>query len=143
MNRMKPSLVAVLWGMILLLGGCSQQTTRPDAGRAEDLVEQRAKARWDLIVQKQYMDAYAYLTPGYRATTPIDVYSVTMRRSAVRWKSAEFKSVECRSESVCIATFDVDATVVGQLRGADRVPISRLVHDEWLLVDGQWYYAMP
>jgi len=143
MNNSKPISVACVCAISLLLGACSQQATRTAADSAEAIVEQRAKARWNLVLQKQYMDAYQYLTPGYRATTPIDIYSVTMRRSAVRWQAVDFKTVECRSESVCTATFDVDARVVGQLRGADSVPVSKEVQDEWLLVDGQWYYVMP
>jgi hypothetical protein len=143
MNKTNQTSVTILCAISLLLGACSQQATRPAADSAEAIVEQRAKERWNLILQKQYMDAYEYLTPGYRATTPIDIYSVSMRRSAVRWQTVEFKTVECQSESVCRATFDVDAKVVGQLRGVDSVPVSKDVQDEWLLVDGQWYYVMP
>ncbi len=143
MNIMKAIPVLLMLVAGLLLTACSQQPAKPAAGSAEKIVEQRAKQRWELILQKQYMDAYQYLTPGYRATTPIDIYSVSLRKSPVRWQSATFRSVQCQSESLCIATFDIDAKVVGQLRGADSMAVSSQVQDEWLLVDGQWYYVKP
>ena len=140
-------MTAALVLLAMLMAGCSQQATKPaadsQASSPEAIVEQRAKQRWELVTQREFMAAYDYLTPGYRATTPIDIYSVSMRRTPVKWQSAQFQSVACKSENVCIATFNVEAVVVGQLRGADIMPVSRQVQDEWLRVDGQWYYVMP
>lgn len=139
MNK-HPKAALVLMSMVLI-SGCSQQAVKSDPGSAEEIVGQRAQSRWDLLLKRDYMAAYEYYTPGFRAITPADVYSVDLRSSPVRWTSARLQAVECSSADYCEAEVMVDASVLNMLEGADRVDFTSKVTEEWILLDGQWYYS--
>jgi len=138
---------AALILLAMLMAGCSQQPTKPaassQAATPEAIVEQRAKQRWKSALQGDFMGIYDYTTPGYRATTPQDLYSVRLRNSPVKWRSAEFKSVECSEPDRCQAVFSVTSDVVGQMRGVDKMTVETDITEDWVLLDGRWYYITP
>jgi len=47
-------------GMIALLAACS------DPRPAAEVVEERAQARWEAMVARDFQTAWEYYTPGYR-----------------------------------------------------------------------------
>lgn len=126
-----------------LLAACSQPATKPATSSAEALVEQRAKERWQLALQGDFIGIYEFTTPGYRATMPQDLYSVRLRNSPVKWRAAEFESAECSAPDRCQAVFKVTSDVVGQMRGVDNMTVDTVVTEDWVLLDGRWYYIAP
>jgi hypothetical protein len=141
MNIMKSIPVLMMLVAGLLLTACSQQPAKPGADSAEKIVEQRAKQRWELLIARDYLSAYTYLTPGYRMTTPADVYSVDLRTSPVKWESAEFDAVSCSMAEKCQADFIVVSKVMGMLQGVDVAEVKSKVTEDWLFLDGEWYYS--
>ena len=144
---MKNKNIAPLVGLTVFLTACSAETvstvdqTDQRGSSAEQQVEQRAKARWRDLVAEEWFAAYEYTTPAYKETTPIDVYSVHLRTTNVRWKSADFKGVECSSEQVCTTKFLVNYLVVQPSRGVSEVPGRTTVDEQWLKVEGEWYHV--
>ena len=59
---------------------------------------QRAEARWQSLIKGDLDAAYAYLSEGSKATTPLDVYKSKIRLG--RWRQAKVEKVECEAE-VC------------------------------------------
>src|SRR5215470_5260667 len=73
-------------------------------------VEQRALARWNLLIAHQADKAYDYLTPGYRLTVSREKYAAQMNDTALRWKAAHAGGHSCEADT-CTVTVMVDVQV--------------------------------
>lgn len=121
--------------VVALLAGCA---TAPDV--AEQTVEERAQARWDHLVARQFGQAWEYYSPGFRATTTAEDYTFDMVRRQVRWTAAEVLGSECE-EDRCQVTYRVEyrpVTGPSHFRGMD---LSRTQEESWIRSDGQWWYV--
>lgn len=126
----------------LMLTACAgaSKTTRPEAGPAGSLaaLQERAEARWQLLIEGKMVEAYAYLTPGYRATRSVDDYVVGARAGALNWESVEWREADCQSEDSCLAQMLLNYSV--RMPGAGRAPGFRVLAERWLHLDGEWYH---
>jgi uncharacterized protein YceK len=117
----------------LLTGGCAAtvSASRP----AKEIVGERAQARWDALVRRDWSAAYGYLTPAYRAVVSAERYG-NQFAGPMQWQSAKVQGVECE-QTRCIATVEISFRLLlpGHL---DRVSAT-FVEETWLLEDGQWY----
>lgn len=146
MNKQYVILLAV--AMVIIFNGCSTDSVRvaspgqvSASGGIEQQVEQRAKARWEKLLAEDWFAAYDYTTPAFKETTPIDVYSVHLRTTNVRWNSADYKGVSCESENICTAIFFVKYMVNEPSRGVQSVPGQTTIDEQWLYIDDQWYHV--
>lgn len=141
---MKIRILAIAF-IAALLGACAAPGSKPashsPSGSPEATVERLSTERWNAMVEKRYMDGYNYYTPGYRSTTPADIFSVRLRSTNVRWDAAEFRSVKCLDANRCTAEFNIDYTVLSPARGVDDVSGEQLIEEDWLNIDGQWYFS--
>ena len=101
----------------------------PEARQA--LVQQRATARWDLLIKGDFDGAYEYMSPGSRETTTVERYKANIRRDAFR--SIRIDSVAC----------DGDACTVKLMLTYDHPKMKGIVTsvvERWI-VDGSqaWY----
>lgn len=119
----------------LLLTACTDN--RP----AEEIVTERAQARWDALVARDYREAWSYLTPGYRETLEDFDYAAEMARRPIQWTSAEVFLVECNDEkNRCQVRTRIEYSVPPVMPGVGTIT-SRSGSDEtWLQIDGQWWY---
>lgn len=102
---------------------------------AEEVVLERAQARWDALVRRDWKAAYPYLTPGYRALVPLERYGNQFTGPA-QWEGAKAKSAKCE-ERRC--TVNVEITFRLLLPGhMDRVSSTHL-DETWVVEEGQWY----
>jgi hypothetical protein len=127
--------------LILLLAACAGRAVKPQS--AEDLVRERAKARWALMIARDFDAAYQFLTPGTRLLLTAEDFNEKFRHTRVDWKSAEVKEVVCSSADRCEAKVDVAFGISGGMRGVPNVGGNQLVTEIWLLEDGVWYYLLP
>jgi hypothetical protein len=130
------NVVAAALAAALLLAGCA---TKPPPTR-EEIVAQRANARWQALMAGDFDKAYGYLTPAARALKPLAVWRGGFR-SFTTWKSAEVVSVTCETSEKCIVRVDVRHEPV-VMRGRLGT-ISSAVDETWLLDDGQWWFLDP
>jgi len=102
---------------------------------AEQVVLERAQARWNALVERDWNAAYPYLTPAYRAVVPLKRYG-NQFTGPVQWESAKAQSAACE-EKRC--TVKVEITFRALLPGhMDRVS-STYLDETWVLEDGEWY----
>ena len=132
---------AVLLSLVTILGGCAaSKTLTPDD---VEHLESRAKARWELLEQRDWSAAYDFMSPAYRDVFTRDMYE---RRFSymVQW---ELTSVEVVNYDAAAAVASVAVRVmsrpVKQTSAASKaigaVP-SRFV-EQWILQDGEWWYS--
>jgi hypothetical protein len=118
--------------VVLAAAGCA---SIGGSGAAEDVALQRAQARWDALVERDWKGAYQYLVPAYRELVPLKRYADQFA-GPVRWEGAKAHSAKCE-EARC--TVKVEISYRMMVPGhADRLS-STFVDEVWVLEGGQWY----
>ncbi len=133
---LKTSRTIAVAALALLLAACSKPDRPP-----EDVVAERAQARWDAMVAQEFQRAWEYYSPGFREQTEPAVFEVQMSQRPVRWDSAELVEVECPQPEKCTARFRVGYTAVGapgQLAGLQN---ERSIRETWVRLQDEWWYS--
>lgn len=121
---------------MLALGACSGPDRPP-----EEVVGERAQARWDAVVAREFESAWAYYTPGFRDKSDAATFRVEMNQRPIRWDSAEVTEVDCSQEDKCEVAARIGYTAVGapgQLAGMQN---ERTIRETWLRIGGDWWYT--
>jgi len=120
---------------VLYMAGCV--TTKPKE-ESSDVLQERAVERWKFLIAHQAEKAYDYLSPGYRATKPRDVYAKEMNSRGMKWTNVVFSSKECDADACkvrVLVEYKIEmAGAVGPVKS-----MSPLV-ETWIKVDGKWYF---
>jgi hypothetical protein len=116
-----------------LAAGCASlgASSRP----AEQIVLERAQARWNALVERDFAAAYAFLTSGYRAVVPLQTYR-RQSTGPAQWEGAKAQSAKCEAAR-CIVSVEITFRL-GLPGHADRVQTT-YVDETWVLEDGQWF----
>jgi hypothetical protein len=130
---------------VLVLAGCAStpqpgspataqaplaSVTSPEA--KQELVRMRATSRWELLIKDDMDAAYAYLSPGSRATIPPEKFKKNFRRGAFR--AARVDTITC----------DGDACVARMLVTYDHPKMKGIttpVLESWIIDGGQAWYV--
>jgi hypothetical protein len=117
----------------ILAAGCS---TVGGGSAAEKIVLERAQARWNAMVERDWNTAYPYLVPAYRAVVPLKRYG-NQFTGPIQWETAKATEATCE-ERRC--TVKVEIAFRMMLPGhMDRLSTT-FVEEVWVLEqDGQWY----
>jgi hypothetical protein len=139
----KPGVVNSRYGKVWLAGLTALVMTAcasmPGSG-PQGLVKQRAAERWSALVSGEFIRAYSYNTPGFRAVVTPDGFRNRFG-GAVKWVGSEVVKVDCPDAVKCTVTMRVDfKPVVSGKAGGD---VSTHVDETWLLEDGQWWFFQP
>jgi hypothetical protein len=117
----------------VLAAGCA--TLGPGSRTAEQIVLERAQARLDALLERDWARAYPYLTPSYRAIVPRQRYG-NQFQGPIQWEEAKAKSAKCE-EKRCVVEVEIGARLL--LPGhTDRVTSSQF-EEIWVLEEGQWF----
>ena len=117
-----------------LLGACATSGGPPQT--PEEIVRQRAEARWQALAQRDFKTAYGFITPAIRDAVS---YEAWVRRfgGGASWKSAEAAEVNCE-EARCVVKIRLQAYPVGPSR---RLPlIETYMEETWLYEAGSWWF---
>ena len=106
----------------------------------EETLEERAAARWQLMIDRDFGAAWEYYTPGFRETTPREEFANDMSRRPIRWTGAKVIGTEC-DDLVCRVDVEIEYRAVGAPSGQGRMQLKRRIDDEWVFLDGQWWYS--
>lgn len=105
---------------------------------ATDLKE-RALERWALLIANRGVEAFQYLTPGYRSNKNAEQYAAEMGARPVKWKELGINSVTCEDDSSCeVSLWSESEVKLSVAMGSNSVFGGHL--EEWLKIDGVWYY---
>ena len=124
-------LVTLYIVVLCVLCGCSVLAPKSP----EEVVAERAQQRIDWLMAGDYRASYEFTTPGYQSTESAGRYGT--RWSGVgMWISANVTKVEC----VAAELVDRCKTVVEVVyRAVGYDPLTTILTEDWLLIDGQWY----
>ena len=116
---------------VLALAGCAGMArlsadSSPEAKR--EAVAARAEARWQALIKGDLDAAYQYLSPGSKATIPLDVYKATHKVGLYR--AAKVDKVNCDG-----AACEVTLTIRYDAKGFKNV--DTLLTEQWVIEGGQ------
>lgn len=119
--------LATALGLAVVVAGCVAVKPRT----AEEIVKDRAQARWDMLVKGDARAAYAFLSPGSRAVLAAETYVNSIR--AGFWKSAQVNKVECGTEQACEAHVTIEYEFQAQR-------IKTPLRETWIREGTDWWY---
>ncbi len=123
--------------LALIFNGCSNRLF--DSRTDQQIVEDRATQRWQLLIRRDFSAAYQYLSPGSRETTPENIY-VGKFGGATQWLEAKQVSSDC-VEDLCRITMAVNYRIHHKYypKGIEN---TRKFKEKWVRSDGQWWYLL-
>lgn len=120
------------WSVVLAVvaTGCAVM----DARTPEQVVKQRAQARWDALVSADLKTAYGYFTPTTRQALKYEGFVIAYKQGF--WKSAAVDSVQCPKPDLC----EVDVTIESEVKKGLKV--KGPVRETWIREGSDWWYAL-
>lgn len=119
-------------GALALLAGCAALSPKTP----EQIVAERAEARWNALIKRDYAAGHAYYQPAFRATFKpeevIDADGGPPRAYGVRVHHVSCQPERCRVRMV----FQVKAPISRR----ESWDIETVRDETWVRQDGQWWY---
>lgn len=127
---------------LFALTACASTSAPKSAPSREQLVEQRAQARWDLLVKRDFAKAYDFLSPGYRQLQSREVYEADFSVRPVKWSAAKVQTVTCPAQTeYCVVDVVIDYDVQSPLPGVGTLHSSAPLQERWVLSGDTWYHV--
>ncbi len=126
------------WMLVFLaamVAGCASTASGPP----EEVVRQRAQARWNALLDGDFSRAYDYMAPSYRALIERKRFP-NQFGSGAGWQGAEVVSVTCETDRCKVV---MKVAVRTALRGRSAPPLSTHFDENWVKEDGQWWMYQP
>ena len=120
--------------LLASLAGCASSQKSDD-----DIVVERAQARWDAITGNELEEAYTFYSPGYRSTTSLFDFGVDIRSKRVAWTGAQYLDHQCE-DTRCVVRFSLSFRVVNPVPGMRVFDGKQVVEDTWIKTQGNWWY---
>jgi hypothetical protein len=145
-NPVKPFLMILI---VATLAGCATSgvpggrdaaKTGPGGIPLDASPEERAVAKWRLLINREFAEAWEFQTPGARSAMGREEYVATMQGRPVNWLGVRFIEKRCDTEDSCLVSLEVPFQV-GLGRGVGVVTAPSFIAERWLRLDGAWYYA--
>ena len=118
------------------IAGCGTMALTGDtpAAQKEKVVAERAAARWQALIKRDFDTAYSYLSPSSRSALTLERFKANVGNLAYR--EAKVEGVTCEAET-CDAKLQVtyDHRV---MKG-----VTSPVGEKWILDKGQMWYVWP
>ena len=120
--------IGLVAGLIAGLAACAVFDRRTP----QEVVKERAQARWDALVKGDVATAYGFLSPGSKAVATPEAYRNSIKPGF--WKSAVVDKVDCTTVESC----DVVATIEYEIQ-ARRLKTP--VKETWIREGSNWWFV--
>ena len=131
---------AAIASLIAALTGAGCATPVGDLGKdspsaaKEAAVTERATARWQALIKKDYSAAYAFFSPSSRETTTLPKFQ--SRIEAIEYRAITIDKVECEAE-VCA----VKLTLTYDYPPARIKGVVTPLNESWIIDQGQAWFV--
>lgn len=118
--------------LLLTLAACGPDPSVVDERTSEEIVQERAQARWNALIEGDLEQAYAFTSPAYRSSTTLNRFQARLG-SSIRRTEAVVSEVECepdRCDVVVMVTYTAP-----QLNTENTRPLS----ETWVRSDDEWW----
>jgi len=102
----------------------------------EKTAGERATARWNALINRNWEKAYSYQSPNYRKTYTLEAFTNNFGR-AVEWKKVKLLSEKAVSDSVV----DVEIEIISLFKDVGvEMMLPGQFFERWQKIDGTWWY---
>lgn len=126
---------AVLFATLTMTACASIGTETP-----QELVRQRAAARWKAQVAGDFDHVYSYNTPDFRELVTSEKFSGSFGAKG-SWLAGEVIDVDCQIATQCVVDIRIDLKPIFGNKYGDK--ISTVGKETWVLENGQWWIFQP
>ena len=152
MNSVRFASTVIFLTILVSFAGCdSDNKNWPASGdgvakethpkTVEEQVAERAEARWQARIAKDWKVVYGFMSPGYRSTHPYDVFAAQMSRAPLFYRKASVEKVVCQDAERCIVELNIESEYRGtQAQFQGQVSTSK-VKEQWIRLGGQWWFG--
>ena len=133
LNVLRRAVLASL-GLALLTACAASPAAR------DKLIQQRAEARWAALLARDYAQAYAFSSPGYRSGASVVDFEIEIRSRRVQYTSAEYQGHSCE-DAVCTVSMRVSYQVVRPAPGVPKWESSSVIEERWINTEGNWWFV--
>ena len=102
-------------------------------------IEERAQARWDALLAKDFEQAYSYYSPGFRSSQSRSDFEFAFRLRRVRYDSAEYMDRQCETDA-CTVRLNMGYTLTAPLRGVQIWKGKAVIKEKWVRIEGHWWF---
>lgn len=134
---MRMTKLALFACLMAVLAACSSFEPTSDVDR----VKARAQARMDAMLAKDMKEAYALMTPGYRSTHNLQVFTSTMGGGVNRLVSADARTATCEEDVCTVLVYVQYRYASGLVVSQEGEAYERVNHEKWIKVDGKWWFV--
>lgn len=110
-----------------------------EPSKPEDQVRQRATERWQALVKGEFIRAYEYNTPGFKAVVTPDGFRNRFG-GAVTWVRAEVIGVNCPDVNKCVSSIKLEFKPALAMSFGTKEPLTNYLDETWLREEGQWWF---
>lgn len=135
-HRLAP---AIALAAAVLLAGCAGMAPKDDRP-AEEIVMERAKARWDALLAGEIKKAAEYYAPAHRSSAEMDSLRAQAGSRRVKWRGVEFLEISC-TETLCRPVFLIRYDYRSPLPRVGTVESSTRKEERWIRDDREWYFV--
>jgi hypothetical protein len=119
------------------LAGCASPgglSSDSSATEKESVVAERAKARWQALIKRNYQEAYGYFSPASKDTTSLAVYQAKV--AGIDYRAVRIDKVECKAE-VCT----VKLTLTYDYPQSKAKDVVTPLDENWIIDKGQAWFV--
>lgn len=128
------AMAGLLLGVSILVSACATAPT------ANEIIAQRAQARWDTLFSGDLNGAYQYFSPAYRSSVSSIQFQRRVLTQKVIWTGAEYIDSDC-SDVSCKVKILLKFSVIGAVPGVPRFDSQQEVVENWVKSEGQWWFV--
>lgn len=133
MSKFSSQLKLAVLPLFVLVSACATLPSNPP-----EQAEQRAQARLNALIAKDYKAVYAFFTPSYREKFPFEDW-VRSRAPRATFLSARVTQVECATGDACEVQIESVYKAPRGVKAAPKGEIERVTAERWVRVDGDWW----
>jgi hypothetical protein len=120
-----------------VVAGCAGMgglTKDSPAAEKEAVVGERAKARWEALIKRNYQEAYGYFSPPSRNQTTLSAFEAKL--APIEYRAVRIDKVECAGE-VCT----VKLTLTYDYPPARAKGVVTPLDENWIIDKGQAWFV--
>jgi hypothetical protein len=133
--------------LVVVTAACATLSPSSPAEEKVKVATERATARWNAIIGKDFATAYGYMSPTSRATvTPQGFKTVASR---IAYREAKVTEAACDAGTCRVKlmiTYDAPAPVPTPIQGKNTLTMKGIVtplEENWVIDQGQLWYVWP